>query len=308
MDCAKTMSEANLKTKDIMTFILYLIIGVLAGTLSGLLGVGGGIIVVPALILLFKYNYLFSNDLIMHIAVGTSLAIMMFTTSSSANAYYQRDLIVWPVFLRFLPGLCVGMIVGSMVAKQLSSDLLIILFAIFLIIVAVYLFFSKQEQLVRANPPLPNNQTLSNIKLSMLTDRSHKLPKELTFTSVAILIGLLSTTFGIGGGLLMVPFFLLIGLSMRESSGTTSICGIPIAIIGTITLTVTGWSAIETMDTPFGTVGYIYWPAAGIVSLASIIFAPIGTRWSMCFQPRTLKRFLAGLLIFSSINLLLISL
>ncbi|MDP3705274.1 MAG: sulfite exporter TauE/SafE family protein [Legionellaceae bacterium] len=285
-----------------MIFILYLVTGALAGTLSGLLGVGGGIIVVPMLILLFKCTHAFSNVLIMHVATGTSLAIMMFTTASSANAYYRRDLIVWPIFFRFLPGLCIGMIVGSTLTKQLSSNILIELFAIFLIIIAIYLLVSKSEPSTRAS-----NVTLHKKKLSVLTAESPNLHKELLFISIAISIGLLSTFFGIGGGLLMLPFFLFIGLSMHESSGTTSICGVPIAIIGTITLTLTGWGPVQGMDTPFGTVGYIYWPAAGMVSLTSVIFAPIGTRLAMWFQPKTLKRFLVGLLLFSSVNLWLIS-
>lgn len=272
-----------------MTFVIYLLTGVFAGTLSGLLGVGGGIIVVPTLIFCFQSVHLFTDALIMHVAVGTSLAIMIFTSLSSANAYYRRGFIVWPVFIRFLPGLCVGMIAGSMIAKQLSSHLLIMLFALFLIIIAVYLFFSKPEKI-----------TPKSIK------HTYPLLRELVIIVVAILIGLLSTIFGIGGGLLMVPFFLLIGLEMHEASGTSSICGVPISIIGTIVLTIAGWDAIQNSPLPAGTIGYVYWPAATMVSLTSIIFAPIGARLSIRFRPITLKRILACLLIASSINLLLI--
>jgi len=287
-----------------MIFVLYLVMGALAGTLSGLLGVGGGIIVVPGLILLFQYSHIFTDALIMHMAVGTSLAIMIFTTLSSAGAYYRRGFIIWPIFLRFIPGLCVGMIVGAMITKQLSSQLLITLFGIFLLVIALFLLFSKSDQETRHRNSRSNKIILDKNKLTFFFAIPRQLLKELLFVAAALLIGVCSTVFGIGGGLLMVPFFLYVGLTVRESSGTSSVCGIPIACIGTLILTLTGWSVTKNMTTPFGTLGFIYWPAAGMVSVTSILFAPIGTRLAVKLHPKTLKRILAGLLIINAINLL----
>lgn len=270
-----------------MTYTLYLIIGVFAGLLSGLLGVGGGIIVVPALILLFQSRQIFSDLMIMHMAVGTSLAIMMFTSASSAVAYYRRGLVVWHIFLRFLPGLVIGLILGATVSQKTSNRTLIVMFAVFLLIVAVHLFFSKK-----------------NLEDEWLEPLINKYPNLLILSIAAICVGVLSSIFGIGGGLLMVPFFLYIGQDMRKSSGTSSICGVPIAIIGTITLTIMGWNETSALNSPNGAIGYIYWPAALIVSIASIIFAPVGARLSVFFKQQTLKTFLMILLIFSSVNLL----
>lgn len=272
-----------------MIYLAYLLTGAFAGILSGLLGVGGGLIVVPALVFIFQYSKLFEPNLIMHLAVGTSLAIMMFTSSSSARAYYKRNLISWPVFVRFMPGLCVGMICGGFIAKQLSSNILIILFAIFLVIISMRLFFEKKSNVV----DIPQKQYSSEPALNTWL-----------LLSAALFTGIVSAFFGIGGGPLMVPFFLYIGLNMYKSTGTSSICGLPIAIIGTITFTLTGWATITHLSVPEGTYGYIYWPAVGIISIISVLLAPIGTRIAVHTKPFILKRIMAAILILSAVNLL----
>jgi hypothetical protein len=269
--------------------LTYLLTGAFAGLLSGLLGVGGGLIVVPALIFAFKYANVFQPNILMHLAVGTSLAVMIFTSSSSAYAYYKRDLIVWPIFIRFLPGLCLGIIGGSLVSKKISSDVLIFLFAFFLLIIAIRLFFEKPS--TARNRPQEKQAT-------------QPLPKAGLLIIAASITGLLSAFFGIGGGLLMIPFFLYIDLNMHQSSGTSSLCGLPIAIIGTITLTLTGWTTVKNLPTPVGTLGYIYWPAVGMIALASVIFAPIGTKLAIHTKARLLKKIMAMLLIVSATNLL----
>lgn len=161
--------------------ILYLITGVTAGLLAGLLGVGGGIVVVPILNLLFVNQ--FSSTLTMHIAIGSSLAVMMFTALSSAYAYYRRGLIVWPLFYKFIPGLLLGMAVGAVITMRVSSHSLQIAFAIFMMIVAINMFFSKT---VTAQRELPSFKSM---------------------TFFAFLTGICSGLFGVGGGTLMVPFF-----------------------------------------------------------------------------------------------------
>ncbi len=304
-----------------VTLMSYLLIGIIAGILSGLFGVGGGIIVVPALVMLFKYTGVFSDSLIMHMATGTSLAIMIFTASSSAYAYYKRGFIVWPLFLRILPGLCVGMLTGALIGRSLSNNALIALFAVFIILVAIYLFFSKTKEKEGSYITAKSNSTTSNnlLKLpsSALLRSSPQLPTDewnhalssgmlhrILTTGGALLIGMLSTTFGIGGGLLMVPFFVFLGFNVRQSSATSSICGLPAAGLGSIILIVSGMSLVTQSVAPLGTTGFVYWPAVGLVSITSVIFAPIGTSLSVRFHQKTLKRLLCILLIMSAGNLL----
>ena len=243
----------------------------------------------PALILIFQYTKLFDLELIMHLAVGTSLAVMMLTVSASAYAYYKRKLIAWSVFVRFLPGLCTGVIVGTWLARQLSSTILMTLFAIFLMLIALRLFFEKQ----------PEGLVLPEVSTVL------RLPSNGLLSLAALLTGIMSAFFGIGGGLLMVPFFLYIGLNIYESSGTSSICGLPIAIMSTITLSLSDNTDVVHALVPVGTYGYIYWPAVGLIGIVSVIFAPLGTRLAVHTKPLILKRLMAWVLILTAVNLLL---
>ena len=191
--------------------LLYLLVGVVAGILAGLLGVGGGIIVVPALSLLFSHG-LFSSTLVMHMAVGTSLAIMIFTAASSGYAYRRRNLVFWPLFWKLLPVYYLGTITGAIVAKHISSRNLTIAFAFFLILIAIRMFFSK---LVKGRKAITNIFVLTIISFG---------------------VGMFSGFFGIGGGIIMVPFFIYCSLEIYKATGTSSICGFPLAIIGTLSL------------------------------------------------------------------------
>lgn len=262
-----------------MIFILYLIVGIFAGLFSGMLGIGGGIIVVPALIFIFKNTIFFTNDLIIHIAVATSLATMIFTTSSSAFAYNKRSLINWKIFGKFFPGLCCGLFFGSLISIYISSDKLIISFALFLATIAIYLFFYKK------NAISSNELSLENKKSFLIL--------------FSIIIGFLASTFGIGGGILIVPFFLSIGMNIRNASGTSSICAVPIAILGTILFTIIGWNEVNKP----GAFGFIYWPAALIISCTSMLAAPLGVRIAGCCNPLILQRIFSVILIITAINL-----
>ena len=134
-----------------LDLLLFLAIGVFSGLLSGLLGVGGGIIVVPMLLLVLKTNPLFADTNLMHIAAGTSLAAMIVTSLSSAYAYHRHNAVIWPVFWYTLPGICIGMLFGSMLTTHLNVTILSNLFSVFLILTALHLF--------RDNAPKPRAPT-----------------------------------------------------------------------------------------------------------------------------------------------------
>lgn len=258
----------------ILDFGMYLLTGALAGLLAGLLGVGGGIIVVPMLVIVFEHHH-FPRELVMHMAVGTSFAVMMFTSISSTVAYSRRDLIEWPLFFRFVPGLLFGTVSGASVAHYLSGDHLRVVFGIFLIVMSLYLAFQK----------------------TIVSHRS--LPSSVLIVTLSFFIGVLSGLFGIGGGAMMVPFFLYCHLTMHRASGTSAVCSFPLAVLGTVSLIITGWATLAASNDPalYGSTGFVYWPAALITAITSLIFAPIGARLGMRLPNRMLKRIFSVLLI-----------
>ncbi len=275
-----------------MSILIYLLIGIFSGTLSGLLGIGGGIVVVPALLFCFQSMHLFPEQLSMHLATGTSLAAMIGTTISSATTYAQQKLVVWPVFLRFFPGLCAGMICGSFLAQHLSKCLLMNAFAVFLALIGIHLLLSQ------ASTKKHRTQD-AGLSLSWSTT--------VFILIIALCVGTLSTLFGIGGGLLIVPFFLFIGMPMNESSGTSALCGVPIATIGTCIVTFANWSETATNTVPWGTIGNVYWPAALIITISSMLFAHIGSKSAVKIKSVTRKRMLSIILFLCSMNMLFLN-
>jgi uncharacterized membrane protein YfcA len=257
--------------------LLYLLTGAIAGIFAGLLGVGGGIVVVPILNLLF--SSIFPDYLLMHMAIGTSLAIMIFTAASSTYAYQRHGLIIWSLFLRFIPGMILGTITGTIIAMYLSSRTLQIAFAIFLLLVALKMFDTRKT---------PSNR---------------QLPQFFGLTIAAFLTGILSGFFGIGGGTLMVPFFVYCSLIMQNATATSSACGFMLAIIGTISLIITGLPATSMPNIPYGTTGFVYWPAVLPIAITSVLFAPIGTQISVWVSPNALQYVFAVALIFTAIYL-----
>lgn len=269
-----------------MDFIIFLAIGIAAGLLSGLLGIGGGIIVVPTLLMLFHHNQHFHDTDMMHIAVGTSLATMILTALSSTIAYQRHQAIIWPVFWRMLPGLCLGLVAGSTLTKQLVSTVLVNLFSAILTITAIQLIFSAHQQAKTIPRPIIS---------------CHSSREQLLIFIGSLIVGILSSLFGIGGGILLVPLFLMLGLTMRQSSGTSSICGMITAIIGTLLL------SRNTLNSQYlypHTIGYIYWPAALTIAIGSVCMAPFGTSLAFKLPIPALKRLFSIILLLSAWNLL----
>lgn len=258
--------------------LLYLITGATTGLFAGLLGIGGGIIVIPILHKLF--GYYFPADQVMHMAIGTSLAIMIFTATSSAYAYQRRGLVLWSLFRQFAPGLAFGTVAGSIIAMHLTSRNLSIAFAIFLFFIAAFIFYSKPIQAQK------------------------KLPHSIGMTLSALAIGLLCGFFGIGGGTMMVPFFAYCNVEMHKATGTSAICGLLLAVTGTASLALTGLNATSPIATPWGTTGFVYWPAALVIAAASVIFAPLGTRLAVWLPSRVLKKIFAVIIVATALFLL----
>ena len=246
----------------------YLVLGALAGTMAGLYGVGGGLIIVPALTLAFGLQGV-APEVAMHLAVGTSLATIVITGASSAWGHYRRGSIRRDWFLALLPGLMLGAIAGVFVAGSLSGGRLGTLFGLFVILVALKMALGRG--------PRPGSVA----------------PGRAVMGVAGAVIGGVSALFGIGGGTLSVPWLSRCGATMTQAVGTSSACGLPIALFGAATFVAVGWG---NPLLPAGAAGFVMLPALLGIVLASVPFARLGVLLAHRLSPRTLRLSFAALL------------
>ena len=248
--------------------LIYLGLGSVVGILAGLLGVGGGLIIVPMVVFTLTWQGVPSQHL-MHLALGTSLGSIIFTSVSSAWAHHQRGAVHWDVVRRIVLGILTGTFLGSCLASRMSTNLLKGVFVAFL----YYMAF----QMLADMKPKP----------------TRGLPGPLGMFGVGNGIGAVSSLVGIGGGTLSVPFMVWCNLTVHEAIGTSAAIGFPIAIAGTIGYIVNG---LNVSGLPPYCLGYVYLPAlAGIVA-ASVLTAPLGVRLAHSLPVAKLKRVFALLL------------
>jgi uncharacterized protein len=260
---------------DINMIVALLALGMVAGLLAGLLGVGGGTVIVPVLVWILHSRPEISPSSIMHVALASSLATIMFTSVSSVIAHHRRGAIVWPVALRLTPGLVIGVLVGSAIAGSLSGRTLKMVFSVFLLIISAQLGFSAQ--------PAAHRQ----------------LPK-LSGTSLAgFIIGNVSALVGIGGGTLIVPFLVWCNVAIRNAVATSAACGFPIAVAGTIGYVISGWHENLAMST-----GYVYWPAVIAIVSTSLFTALLGAKLAHSVPVGVLKKFFAVFLAVVGVKML----
>ena len=255
-----------------MTFDLwwlsYPVLGAVVGFFAGLLGVGGGGIMVPILTTLFLAQG-FALGQVVHMALGTSMAAIVLTSISSLRAHHAHRAVHWDVVRRITPGILVGTFAGTFIASRVDTAGLAIFFAVFMAYVSI--------------------QMLLNIK----PKPSRELPGLVGMTAVGLGIGGVSALVAIGGGSLSVPFMTWCNLKVQKAIGTSAAIGLPIALAGTLGYLVNGWNAA---GTPALTLGYVYLPALVLVSLVSMLMAPMGARLAHRLPVAILKKVFAGLL------------
>lgn len=236
----------------LLLIFIYIFLGVIAGTLAGLFGIGGGVILVPALVFCFELLHI-PQDVLMHLALGTSLSCIFITGLNSAWTHQKKKNIDWNVFYKLLWGIIIGTILGGRVASYLSSETLEIIFAIFLTFVLVKMSFKPKEEHIERKVPL------------------------LLYWVVGGFIGFKSAILGVGGGTISIPFLTWTGKEMKKAVGVSASIGLPISLFGSLAYIYNGHGNIHL---PTYSVGYIYLPAFfGIVSTSSL-FARIGARMS----------------------------
>lgn len=254
----------------------YLVTGVVAGVMAGLLGVGGGLVIVPVLVWLFRKLGM-DESIVMHLAVGTSLATIVMTSISSVRSHHRRGAVRWPLFWQLTPGIVAGALLGAVVAEQLETLWLQRVFGVFAILVSFQMVFSSRVE--------PHRQ----------------LPGKAGMTVAGGLIGTISSVVGIGGGSMTVPFLSWNNIPMVNAVATSSACGLPIAIAGATGFLVAGWGNAAL---PAWSSGYLYWPAAAGIIMTSVLMAPVGARLAHQLPVKTLKKIFAALLFVIGIRLL----
>jgi len=248
---------------------LYLLLGAIAGILAGLLGVGGGLIIVPILAAIFASQGM-SLDIIMHLALGTSLASILFTSISSVYSHHQHQAVSWSRAFKLTPGILFGAWFGGLFAGNLSGDILRPIFAAFELLVAAYM--------------------LSNIKAKA----HHTQPSLINSSSSGGIIGFISSIVGIGGGSLSVPWLMWHGSSIHKAIATSAATGFPIALGGALSYLYAGWN---NPSLPAYSAGFIYLPALSGIVICSVIFAPLGASRAHKLDVKKLRQIFAVLLI-----------
>jgi len=250
-------------------FIGYLVLGAVAGFFAGLLGVGGGAIMVPVLALMFAAQG-FPDQHLMHLALGTSMATIVFTSISSLRAHHQHGAVIWPIVRSIAPGIVVGTLLGAQVAGLIPTRPLAIFFAVFIAYVAVQMILNVK--------PKPSRQ----------------LPGSAGMFGVGAFIGGISALVAIGGGSLSVPFMTWCNVKVHSAIGTSAAIGFPIALAGTVGYLIAGYGAT---NLPEGAYGFIYLPALAATVVASMLVAPIGAKVAHSLPVATVKKIFAALLI-----------
>ena len=258
-------------------FMGLLITGVIGGLIAGLFGVGGGIVIVPILFWIFT-SLSFPNEILMHMAIGSSLATIIPTSISSARAHYHRGSIEINIIKKWAPGIFLGAIIGGLSGKYFSVNELKYLFASIAFLVALNMFFKEP---LRLGNNFPKSRLLNIIMSS--------------------LIGLVSSLMGVGAGTLGVPALVALSVPIHKAIGTAAALGLFIAVPATLGLAFSGFNI---PNRPPMSIGYVNLIAFFIMFPLTVFFAPVGVKLAHRINQRALKSIFGVFLIITSIKML----
>lgn len=245
----------------------FLLLGAATGFAAGLLGVGGGMLLVPFVTMLLTSKG-FPTEQIVKVAIATSLTTILFTSLSSVRAHARRGAVRWDIAKTLAPGIVLGSLAGAQIAAALRGSVLAVGFGVFIGLTATRMLFKGQASARRA---LPGNAG----RFGMGT-----------------LIGLLSAIVGAGGAFITVPFLTRANVKIHEAVATSAACGFPIALAGTLGYVYAGWG----LELPAGTFGYIYLPALASIVVTSVLTAPLGAKTAHAMDVGGLRAVFAMLL------------
>ncbi len=256
--------------------LAYIALGSAVGFLAGLFGIGGGGIMVPVLTTFFVIQG-FPADHIVHLALATSMAAIMFTSLASLRAHHQHGGVLWPVVLRISPGIILGTFSVAFIAAYIPSQPLAIFFVLFMLYVSFRMFKNFKPQ------------------------PSRKLPGTLGLSAAGAGIGGISALVAIGGGSLTVPFLNWCNVKIQNAIGTSAAVGFPISVAGSLGY-ITGGLSVDTL--PEFTLGFIYIPAVIAITIVSTVTAPLGAKLAHKLPVDALKKLFAVLLLMLCANML----
>lgn len=258
-------------------FGLLLIIGAVAGVVAGLLGVGGGIVLVPA----FYYTFTslgYDSPLMMQICVATSLATIIFTSIRSVLSHHKKGAVDWSILKGWASGIAIGAIAGVLIARDMKSESLMMVFGVLGVIVGAYLAFGRE------------NWRLGD-----------HMPGGVARTILSPILGFLSVLMGIGGGSFGVPLMTLYGRPIHRAVATAAGFGVIIAVPSVIGFLMVGW---DVEGKPPMTIGLVNIVAFVIIVSMTLITAPIGVRLAHSMNPKPLKIVFAGFITLMALNML----
>ncbi len=256
--------------------VAYLALGVFGGFLAGLLGIGGGMVLVPFLVMLFQAQG-FPFETKMQVILATSMATIVFTAASSVRAHHAKGAVNWNAVWGMAPGILIGAFIGTRIVSSLSTQFLTIFFTAFL-------FYTGTQMLMNFKPKA-----------------SRTLPGRGGLLAAGGTVGLLGSLVGAGGGFFSIPFLTWCNVAIHVAVGTSAALGFPIAAFATFGNVVHGWGAT---NVPQPSIGYIYLPALIAISIASVITAPFGARLTHKLPVMTLKRIFAVMLYLLALRML----
>jgi uncharacterized protein len=257
-------------------FVSCLLLGALVGFLAGLLGIGGGLVIVPALVYLLP-SLGIAPEVIMPMALATSLATIVITSSTAAFAHHKNGNIPWPLTKELIAFIASGALLGAFIADNLSAKSLTLIFSVAVILLAVYMLRSIRKPKVK---PIPSVAILRVIG---------------TFT------GSMASLMGISGGAILIPTLTYFGLQLRHTIGVATACGMVVALFGSIGYIITGWHQAQL---PHWSLGYIYLPALLGIVLTSSLLAHVGVRQAKKLPVTTLKKLFAVFLILVAVKMI----
>lgn len=224
---------------------------------------------VPVLTFIFGTQH-FPPDRILHLALGTTMAAIIFTSVSSLRTHHAHGAVNWQIVKYITPGIIIGTLGGATLVSALPSRVLSIIFVVFI-------YYAATQMLLKTTPK-----------------PSRMLPGRLGMFGAGSVIGAISSFVAIGGGLLTVPFLSICNVRLQHAIGTAAAVGFPIAVAGTIGYIANGMAQPQPL--PEYSLGYVYLPALGWIVLASILTAPLGAKTTHIVQTATLKKIFVGLL------------
>jgi len=257
-------------------WLAYLAIGAMVGFLAGLLGIGGGMIMVPMLVFVFSAKG-FPAQHMMHLALATSMATIIFTSLSSVRAHHKHGAVDWRVARAMAPGIVVGALAATLIAGFIPTRPLAVCFAIFMLYASLQMFFEVK--------PEPSRQ----------------LPGGVGLFGVGAGIGALSSVLAAGGAFLSIPFLARCNVPLKRALGTAAANGFPIAAAGTVGYVLNG-QRVEGL--PDGSIGFVYLPALALIVVASMPAAPLGAKLAHRMPVKRLRIVFALMLLAIAVRML----